>query len=47
MLRLLTVHNLHLYGALVREAREAIRAGRYAGLRAAPGSRGRLGRAPS
>ena len=29
-LRLLTVHNLHLYGRLTREAREAIVAGRYA-----------------
>ncbi|WP_373372405.1 hypothetical protein [Polyangium mundeleinium] len=27
--RLITVHNLHLYGTLVREAREAILAGRY------------------
>jgi queuine tRNA-ribosyltransferase len=30
VLRLLTEHNLHLYGRLVREAREAIVAGRYA-----------------
>jgi queuine tRNA-ribosyltransferase len=29
VLRLFTAHNLHLYGALVREAREAIVAGRY------------------
>jgi queuine tRNA-ribosyltransferase len=29
VLRLFTAHNLHLYGALVREAREAILAGRY------------------
>jgi queuine tRNA-ribosyltransferase len=29
VLRLITAHNLHLYGALVREAREAILAGRY------------------
>ena len=29
MLRLITAHNLHLYGTLVREAREAILAGRY------------------
>jgi queuine tRNA-ribosyltransferase len=29
VLRLLTEHNLHLYGRLVREAREAILAGRY------------------
>jgi queuine tRNA-ribosyltransferase len=30
VLRLITAHNLHLYGRLVREAREAILAGRYA-----------------
>jgi queuine tRNA-ribosyltransferase len=30
VLRLLTEHNLHLYGRLMREAREAIAAGRYA-----------------
>ncbi|HSN98852.1 MAG TPA: tRNA guanosine(34) transglycosylase Tgt [Candidatus Nanopelagicales bacterium] len=30
VLRLITEHNLHLYGRLVREAREAIAAGRYA-----------------
>jgi queuine tRNA-ribosyltransferase len=30
VLRLITEHNLHLYGRLVREAREAILAGRYA-----------------
>jgi queuine tRNA-ribosyltransferase len=30
VLRLFTAHNLHLYGRLVREAREAIAAGRYA-----------------
>lgn len=30
VLRLITEHNLHLYGRLVREAREAITAGRYA-----------------
>lgn len=30
VLRLFTEHNLHLYGRLVREAREAIAAGRYA-----------------
>ncbi|MDI1481530.1 tRNA guanosine(34) transglycosylase Tgt [Polyangium sp. y55x31] len=29
VLRLITAHNLHLYGTLVREAREAILAGRY------------------
>lgn len=29
VLRLITAHNLHLYGRLVREAREAILAGRY------------------
>ena len=29
VLRLFSVHNLHLYGRLVREAREAIRAGTY------------------
>jgi queuine tRNA-ribosyltransferase len=29
-LRLLSVHNLHLYGRLIREARQAIAAGRYA-----------------
>jgi queuine tRNA-ribosyltransferase len=29
-LRLLSVHNLHLYGRLMREARQAIAAGRYA-----------------
>jgi queuine tRNA-ribosyltransferase len=29
VLRLLTEHNLHLYGRLVREAREAISAGQY------------------
>ncbi|UQA60025.1 tRNA guanosine(34) transglycosylase Tgt [Polyangium aurulentum] len=29
VLRLFTAHNLHLYGTLVREAREAILAGRY------------------
>jgi queuine tRNA-ribosyltransferase len=32
VLRLITAHNLHLYGRLVREAREAILAGRYAEL---------------
>jgi queuine tRNA-ribosyltransferase len=30
VLRLLTVHNLHVYGALVRDAREAVLAGRFA-----------------
>ncbi|MCC6528430.1 MAG: tRNA guanosine(34) transglycosylase Tgt [Polyangiaceae bacterium] len=30
VMRLLTVHNLHLYGTLMREARAAIREGRYA-----------------
>jgi queuine tRNA-ribosyltransferase len=30
VLRLFTEHNLHVYGALVRDAREAILAGRYA-----------------
>ena len=29
VLRLFTEHNLHLYGQLVREAREAISAGAY------------------
>ena len=29
MLRLFTDHNLHLYGRLVREAREAIAAGAF------------------
>jgi queuine tRNA-ribosyltransferase len=30
VLRLITAHNLHLYGQLVREAREAIMQDRYA-----------------
>jgi queuine tRNA-ribosyltransferase len=30
VLRLLTAHNLHLYGRLVREAREAIASNSYA-----------------
>ncbi|HEY4118831.1 MAG TPA: tRNA guanosine(34) transglycosylase Tgt [Byssovorax sp.] len=34
-LRLFTEHNLHLYGRLVREAREAILAGRFAAFEAA------------
>jgi queuine tRNA-ribosyltransferase len=35
VLRLLTIHNLHLYGTLVAEAREAILAGRYRAFAAA------------
>jgi queuine tRNA-ribosyltransferase len=35
VLRLLTIHNLHLYGRLVAEAREAILAGRYRAFAAA------------
>jgi queuine tRNA-ribosyltransferase len=34
VMRLFSEHNLHVYGQLVREAREAIRAGRFEDFRA-------------
>ena len=42
VLRLFTEHNLHLYGRLVREAREAIAAGRYPAFAAAWAASGAL-----